>query len=249
MRGMRASAACGLALLVGLLLLVSSEIQAQSTVPGAPSIDTVTAGSTSLVVTWTAPSDTGGSTIQAYDVRHIETAATDKADANWTVADNAWTTGTLTYTITDLTEGTQYDVQVRAVNATDDGVWSATTTGTPDHGGTTATATSLTLGTDMDGTIATGTDADYFTFTLTQQTDLHIWTTGDLDTVGALQDSTGTELDSNDDNPYADDDPLAGAPLNFFLWQTLAAGKYYIKVTGYGSTTGGLRPAHLGDIR
>ena len=75
MRGTRASAACGLALLVGLLLLVAGAVEAQSTVPGAPTIDTVTAGSgTTLVVTWTAPSNDGGSTITAYDVRYIKTA-------------------------------------------------------------------------------------------------------------------------------------------------------------------------------
>ena len=90
----------------------------------------------------------------------------------------------------------------------------------------------------MAGAIASGTDADYFTFTLTQQTDLLVWTTGALDTVGELQDSSGTELVSNDDNPDAEDDPLASAPSNFFLWKTLAAGTYYIKVTSYGGTTG-----------
>ena len=172
-------------------------------------------------------------------MRSIETAATDKADANWTEVDAAWTSGSLTYTIAGLPENTQYDVQVRAVNATGDGAWSATTTGTTqDHGDTTATATSLTLGTDMAGATASATDVDYFTFTLTEKTHLFIWTTGDLDTVGALQDSSGTALTSNDDNPYAADDPLASAPSNFFLWQTLTAGTYYIRVTAYGGATG-----------
>ena len=50
-RGACASAARGLALLVGLLLLVAGAVEAQTTVPGAPTIDTVTAGSgTTLVV-------------------------------------------------------------------------------------------------------------------------------------------------------------------------------------------------------
>ena len=242
MRGIRASAACGLALLVGLLLLVAGAVEAQTSVPGAPTINTVTAGSsTTLVVTWTAPTSDGGSAITAYDVRHIETADDETDDANWTVEDDAWTTGDgdLTYTIAALTESTQYDVQVRAVNTNGDGAWSSTTTGTTsDHGGTTATATSLTLGTDMDGRIATGTDVDYFTFTLTKKTHLLIRTTGDLDTVGELQDSSGTELASNDDNRHAADDPLAGTPVNFFLWKTLEANTYYIKVTAYGGTTG-----------
>ena len=240
MRGTRASAACGLALLAGLLLLVAGAVEAQTTVPGAPTIDTVTAGSgTTLVVAWTAPASDGGSTITAYDVRYIKTAADETDDANWTVVDDAWTTGSLTYTIAGLPESTEYDVQVRAVNATGDGAWSGTTTGTTqDHGDTTATATALTLDTDMAGAIASGTDVDYFTFTLTQKTDLFIWTTGALDTVGELQDSGGTELASNDDNPFSADDPLASAPSNFFLWKALAAGTYYLKVTSYGGATG-----------
>ena len=121
--------------------------------PAPPTINTVTAGSsTTLVVTWTAPTSDGGSAITAYDVRSIKTADDETDDANWTVEDDAWTSGTLTYTIAALTESTQYDVQVRAVNTNGDGAWSATTTGTTsDHGDTTATATSLTLGTDMDG--------------------------------------------------------------------------------------------------
>ena len=46
--------------------------------------------------------------------------------------EDAWTTGTdsLQYTLTGLTDGTQYDVEVRAVNSGGDGTWSATVTGT-----------------------------------------------------------------------------------------------------------------------
>ena len=61
--------------------------------------------------------------ITAYDVRHIETGADETDDANWTVEDNAWTSGALLYTITILDNGTQYDVQVRAVNSNGDGTW------------------------------------------------------------------------------------------------------------------------------
>ena len=46
----------------------------------------------------------------------------------WTTA---WTSGALQYTITGLTNGTEYDVQVRAVNSNGDGTWSDTKTGTP----------------------------------------------------------------------------------------------------------------------
>ena len=78
---------------------------------------------------WSAPA--GATGITAYDVRHIETSADETDDANWTLVDDAWTSGTLEYTITMLDNGAQYDVQVRAVNSTGDGTWSDTKTGTP----------------------------------------------------------------------------------------------------------------------
>ena len=78
----------------------------------------------------TAPSDNGGAPITAYDLRHIDRSR--RSDANWTVEEDAWTTGSgsLQYTLTGLTSGTQYDVQVRAVNAAGTSAWSATVTGT-----------------------------------------------------------------------------------------------------------------------
>ena len=99
--------------------------------PSAPSIDDITRGDRTLAVAWTAPSDNGGGRVAAYDVRHIETSADETVDANWTVRDNAWRSGALNYVITNLTNGTEYDVQVRAVNSAGDGEWSATATGTP----------------------------------------------------------------------------------------------------------------------
>ena len=45
--------------------------------------------------------------------------------------DNAWRSGDLGYAIRNLTNATEYDVQVRAVNSAGDGEWSATGTGTP----------------------------------------------------------------------------------------------------------------------
>ena len=95
--------------------------------PGAPTIATlISAGETSLTVTWTVPINTGTSDITAYDLRYIDNGAADKSDANWTVLEDVWTTGSgsLQYTWTGLTDGTQYDVQVRAVNSGGDGAWS-----------------------------------------------------------------------------------------------------------------------------
>ena len=100
---------------------------------GAPTIGTLTPGADFLTITWAAPTGYPESAIIAYDLRYIETAARDKSDVNWTVVDNAWTAGSgaLSYQIAGLTDGTRYDVQVRAVSAAGDGPWSATAPGTP----------------------------------------------------------------------------------------------------------------------
>ncbi len=99
--------------------------------PSAPSISSVTRGDRTLAVVWAEPSDTGGATITAYDVRYINTSADETVDANWTARDNAWRSGDLQYVVRNLTNATQYDVQVRAVNRAGDGEWSETETGTP----------------------------------------------------------------------------------------------------------------------
>ena len=98
--------------------------------PGAPTA--MAEGPTRIGLSWSAPSDNGGAPITAYDLRHIETGATDKSDANWTVKEDVWATGggPLQYSLTGLTGGTQYDVQVRAVNAAGESEWSPTVTET-----------------------------------------------------------------------------------------------------------------------
>ena len=118
--------AAGGALLCVVLALSYASAQ---TPPAAPTIDSVTSGDTTLTVAWTAPAGETG--ITAYDVRHIETSADETMDSNWIIKDNAWLSGALQYTITGLTNGTEYDVQVRAVNSHGDGTWSDTKTGTP----------------------------------------------------------------------------------------------------------------------
>ena len=100
---------------------------------GAPTIGTLTPGADFLTITWSVPTGSPESAIIAYDLRYIESAASDKSDVNWTVMDDAWTAGSgaLSYRISGLTGGTRYDVQVRAVTATGDGPWSATAAGIP----------------------------------------------------------------------------------------------------------------------
>ncbi len=101
--------------------------------PEAPTIDSVMSAMESLTISWSAPLNDGGSDITAYDLRYIETDEDETADSSWTVVEDVWTTGggLLQYTLAGLTGGTQYDIQVRAVNDAGDGSWSDTVTGTP----------------------------------------------------------------------------------------------------------------------
>ena len=93
--------------------------------PGKPAAPTVaaTANSTSsLDVTWVAPSNAGPA-ITGYDLQYKKTAET-----SWTAGPQDQTG--LTAKIGSLDSGTEYQVQVRAGNAEGDGAWSDSGTGT-----------------------------------------------------------------------------------------------------------------------
>ena len=126
----------------------------RATAPDVPIIGAITPGDRTLTVSWTAPSETGGADITSYDLRHIDSGAPDKADANWVVVDHAWTngpssysiggrtganwvvvdyawtSGLLSHTIENLAGDTQYDVQVRAATPAGSSAWSITATET-----------------------------------------------------------------------------------------------------------------------
>ena len=69
--------------------------------------------------------------ITSYDLRYILTSADETVDGNWTVRTRVWTSGPLRYAQGSLTNGSGYDVQVRAVNSEGEGDWSSTIEGTP----------------------------------------------------------------------------------------------------------------------
>ena len=124
--------------------------------PGTPTVSSVTAGETSLVVAWTAPDQGNAPAVSNYDIRYIRTDADETLNYNWALRENVWSgSGSLEYTITGLASGTEYDVQVRAVNSVGDGPWSATSNGT-----TTGTETPLpTTGCETDLGTLTGAEA------------------------------------------------------------------------------------------
>ena len=75
----------------------------------------------SLTITWTAPTDTGGSAITGYDVQIWD-------GSKW--IDEAMLGVVLTYTDSGLMAGTKYYYQVRAKNSQGAGPWSAFVSGT-----------------------------------------------------------------------------------------------------------------------
>ena len=117
--------------------------------PGPPAITGVVGGNGVLLVArGMHRAEDGGADITAYDVQYIETSADGSVDANWTVEMEAWTpgSGSLDYRITELEIGTEYDIQVRAVNSAGVGDWSATRVGMPLAVPDTPTIDSVTAG-------------------------------------------------------------------------------------------------------
>jgi serine protease len=102
---------------------VSTTVTFSATTAGAPTIASITAGTQSLSVSFTAPISTGGASIANYKY------STDNG-VTFTAFSPAQTTSPLT--ISGLTGGTTYSVQIQAVNAAGDGTASNTITGTPD---------------------------------------------------------------------------------------------------------------------
>ena len=92
------------------------------TTASAPAITSVTAGDTQLSVAFTAPASNGGSAITNYEY------STD-GGTNWTTGSPAATTSPLV--ITGLTNGTTYQVKLRAVTAAGSGAASSPSSGMP----------------------------------------------------------------------------------------------------------------------
>ena len=98
-----------------------------------------------------------------------------------------------------------------------------------DHSNTRSGATVLSLGGTRSGRIETGGDVDYFRVQVSASGTLTIYTTGNTDTVGRLENNSGSVLASNDD----------GTDRNFRIEQAVSFGTYYIRVEGYDSSITG----------
>ncbi len=92
-----------------------------STVPGAPSSLTATAGNGSISLSWSAPDSNGGATITSYTVEYTSTEGNVTVDS---------ISGTST-TISSLTNSTSYTFTVAAVNTNGTGTASSSVTKDP----------------------------------------------------------------------------------------------------------------------
>ena len=90
-------------------------------------------------------------------------------------------------------------------------------------------ATSLTLGSSRAGRIATRDEVDYFRVDVRGPGVLTVYTTGGLNTTGALQNSASDSLATDDDGGSGD---------NFHIEHLVTPGTYFVKVEGVGSNTG-----------
>ena len=212
----------------------------QPTLTEKPSIDSVTPGSRSLTVAWSAPTQTGGATITSYDLRHIERATTNRQDSDWIVSEDAWTgSGPLVHALVGLKNGVEYDVQVRAGYVVGSGPWSDTESGTPTAGTDATDECTVTLGSptttvthvgtwasDCESVNRIGSYARFYTFTLKEETEVRIDLTSSQDTYLFLLSGAGTDgsvEESNDDNE----------DTNSQISGTLATGAYTIEATTY----------------
>ena len=91
--------------------------------PAEPSVTATSGSTTSLDVSWTAPTNTGRPAITNYDLRYRQGTTGDFINGPQNV------TGTGT-SIPGLAEATEYEVQVRASNDEGDSSWSQSGTGT-----------------------------------------------------------------------------------------------------------------------
>ena len=95
-----------------------------STTPDTPTGLTATGGVGSIYATWTAPSYTGGAAISSYTLGY------GLSGAGITNTIGGISPSSLNYTITGLLNGTSYDIQVAASNASGQGAYSPLVTTT-----------------------------------------------------------------------------------------------------------------------
>ena len=107
-------AALGLgALLAGLVGASSPALAAPATAPSAPTGLSANPGDTTVMLSWTAPTNNGGSALTGYNLYQ----GTSAGGENYGTAVNASLITTTAYTVTGLMNATKYYFTVKAVNS------------------------------------------------------------------------------------------------------------------------------------
>jgi hypothetical protein len=200
-----------------------------------PLIPTVsTAAATSIAsasaVLGGAVTNEGGATITQRGVVYSTTPNPTLNDGTSTTVLMGTGGGTFTASATGLRLDTHYYVRAFAVNSAGVGYGDALEfTTNDDYGNTAATATAAAVNANVNGSLSSAGDVDYFRFVLTEPRFVAVFTTGSTDTVGSLRGSDDAEIAGADGG---------GAGANFRIQRQLAAGTYYVRVAGAGSTTG-----------
>jgi|GEM_PF-1562892 len=136
-----------------------------------------------------------------------------------------------------LNRGTYY-LRVRNYSATGTGAYALYLGGTgygTSSGGAAGTAcasaTPIVIGRVYYAYISPAGDNDYVRLNPARSGTLTVYTTGSTDTYGYLLNSACQTLTYNDDISYPSN-------LNFRISRRVTAGTYYVRIRGYGSTTG-----------
>ena len=117
--------------------------------PAAPAVTPVSGSTTSLSLSWTAPTNTGPD-ITGFDIQYREGTSGSFTDGP---QDQTGTSAT----VSNLTAGTAYEFQVRATNEEGDGPWSGSGPGITSSSATSPTISSIAVTSDP------GTDTEYTT--------------------------------------------------------------------------------------
>ena len=130
-----------------------------------------------------------------------------------------------------------YDVTYTARDDDDDTdslSFTITVEAADDHGDNAASATTVAAESDTPGTLDAN-DVDYFAITLAAAGTLEVYTSGGTDTYGHLEDAGGAQVARNDDS---------GPGRNFRISREVAAGTWYVRVSGYNGRVSGAYTLH-----
>src|SRR6266540_3527182 len=117
-----------------------------ATVPGAPSLDSATAGNASVTLSWTAPSSNGGNPLSGYRLYRATSSGNETLLTTLGLA-----TG---YTDTAVTNGTTYYYKLTALNSLGESPTSSERSATPTAGATVPDAPTLNAATAGNASVA-----------------------------------------------------------------------------------------------